>query len=155
RQTLAIAQNEKTDAEAAFKSAEETARAEGSDSAVTDTVVRQQLELRIAAAEQAASDAQRRSDAAVAAQNCVKAAAQAELDHREQQAKARSAKESATQAAAKEQSLNDDVRHCDRLERALEVRSAEKEAAVGRAAVDKLLELQTRLDVALKERAVL
>ena len=73
-------------------------------------------------------------------------------EHREQQAKARSAQESATQAAAKEQTANDDLRRCDLLERALDVRSAEKEAAEARIAVDRHLDLRTRLDVALKER---
>ena len=42
------------------KAAEEAARAEGSDPGVTDTVVRQQLELRKSAAEQAAREAQQR-----------------------------------------------------------------------------------------------
>ena len=54
-----------------LKAAEEAARAEGSDPGVTDTVVRQQLELRKSAADQAAREAQQRIDAAVAAQKLV------------------------------------------------------------------------------------
>src|SRR5437773_3111729 len=155
RQVLTVAQNSKIEADSALKSADEAARAEGSDSSVSDTVARQELELRIAAAGQAASIAQQRIDAAVAAQRLVEAAVQAETDHREQEAKAQSAQESATQAAAKEHIVNDDLRRCDLLERALDVRSAEKEAADCRTAVDRLLDLRSRVDVASKERSVL
>src|SRR5207247_10484654 len=155
RQALRGAQNGKVDADTALKSAEETARAEGSNSAVNDTLVRQQLELRIAAAEQAASGAQQRIDAAIGAQKLVDAAADAERDHHVQQAKARSAQESSTQAAAKERIASDELRRCDLLERALDVRSAERKIADARTAVDKQLALQARLDAALEERTVL
>jgi DNA repair exonuclease SbcCD ATPase subunit len=155
RKALTVAQKAKVEADAALKSAEEVARAEGSDSSVNDTVARQELELRIAAAGRAVSDAQKRIDSAVAAQKLVELAVQAETDHQEQQAKAQSAQESATQTAAKEQTVNDDLRRCDLLERALDVRFAEKGVTEGRTAVDRLLDLQARLDVALKERSVL
>jgi DNA repair exonuclease SbcCD ATPase subunit len=155
RQALTVAQNAKIEADSALKAADEAARAEGSDSSVSDTVARQQLELRIAAAGQAASIAQQRIDAAVAAQTLVEAAVQAETDHREQQTKAQSALESATQAATEEQIVNDDLRRCDSLERALDVRSAEKQSADCRTAVDRLLDLRSRVDVASKERSVL
>jgi hypothetical protein len=155
REALTVAQNAKIEVDAALKSAEEAARAEGSDSSITDTVARQELELRMAAAGQAASIAQQRIDAAVAAQRLVEAAVQAETDHREQQTKAQSAQESATQVATKEQIVSDDLLRCDLLERALDVRSAEKEAADCRTAVDRLLDLRFRVDVASKERSVL
>ena len=61
------------EADAALEAAEEAARAEGSDPGVTDTVVRQQLELRKSAADQAAREAQQRIDAALAAQKLVEA----------------------------------------------------------------------------------
>ena len=73
-QALNAAKGRQTEADAALKIAEEAARAEGSDSGVTDTVVRQQLELRKAAADQAALEAQQRIDAAEAAQKLVEAA---------------------------------------------------------------------------------
>src|SRR5262249_55542684 len=155
REALNVAQNAKIQADAALKSAEEAARAQGSDSSVSDTVARQELELRIAAAGQAVNNAQQRIDAAVATQTLIEAAVQAETDHREQQTKAQSAQESATQAAAKEQIVNGDLRRCDLFERALDVRSAEKEAADRRKAVDRLSDLRARLDVLSKERLVL
>src|SRR5262249_53014635 len=65
------------------------------------------------------------------------------------------AQESATQAATKEQTANDDLRRCDLLERALDVRSTEKEAADCRTAVDRLLDLRARVELAAKERLVL
>jgi hypothetical protein len=62
---------------------------------VTDTVVRQQLELRKSAADQAAREAQQRIDAALAAQKLIEAVGAAELDLRKQRAKAAAALESA------------------------------------------------------------
>jgi hypothetical protein len=94
-------------------------------------------------------------DTVAAAQGLVQGTVQAETDHQEQQTKAQGAQESATQAATKEQTVNDDLRRCDLLERALDVRSAEKEAAVRRNAVDRLSDLRARLDVLSKERSVL
>jgi len=155
KEALTVAQNARVEADATLKSAEETVRAEGSESAVSDTVVRQQLELRLAAAEQATSGAQRRIEAAIGAQKLVDVTVGADRDHREQQAKARSAMELLTQAAAKEQAANDELRRCDLLERALDVRTADKEVADARSAVDKHVALQARLNAALEERALL
>ena len=73
-QALNVARGRQAEADAALKSAEEAARAEGSDPGVTDTVVRQQLELRKSAADQAVREAQQRIDAALAAQKLVEAA---------------------------------------------------------------------------------
>ena len=53
-QALSAAKVRQTEADATLKNAEDAARAEGSDSGVTDTVVRQQFELRKAAADKAA-----------------------------------------------------------------------------------------------------
>jgi len=155
KQALTAAQHECVKAEATFKSEEEKARAEGADSDLNDTVVRQQLEIRIGQTEKAAIAAQQRMDTASSAQKLVDAAAQAEHAHRDQQAKAKLARESSTEAAAKEQIANDDLQGCDLLERALAVRSAEKDAADARIAVDKNSALQARLETELKERAVL
>lgn len=153
RQAMAVAQKEQADAQAALKSAEEAARVEGPDPGVTDTVVRQQLELRKAAAEQTSSIAQQRIDLANGAQQLVDAAAAAEHDHLQQQAIALSARESASEAAAKEKSANDELRRCDLLERVLDLRLADRQLVDAQAAVDKHEALQTRLAAALKERA--
>ena len=72
-QALKVARDQQVEADAALEAAEEAARAEGSDPGVTDTVVRQQLELRKSAADQAAREAQQRIDAALAAQKLVEA----------------------------------------------------------------------------------
>ena len=72
-QALKVARDQQVEAGAALEAAEEAARAEGSDPGVTDTVVRQQLELRKSAADQAAREAQQRIDAALAAQKLVEA----------------------------------------------------------------------------------
>src|SRR5208282_3247742 len=153
RQAMAVAQKQQVEAETALKSAEEATRAEEPDSGVTDTVVRQQLELRRAAADQTASTAQQRIDLASGAQKLVDAAAVAEREHLEQQAIAHSARESASEAAAKEKAANDELRRCDLLERALDFRLADRQLVDAQAAVDKHAGLQARLAAALKERA--
>jgi hypothetical protein len=65
-QVLNVARNQQVEAGAAFEAAEEAARAEGSDPGVTDTLVRQQLELRESVAGQAVREAQQTIDAALA-----------------------------------------------------------------------------------------
>ena len=99
-QALKVASGQQMEADAALEAAEEAARAEGSDPGVTDTVVRQQLELRKSAAEQAVREAQQRIDAALAAQKLVEAVAAAERELQDQRAKADSALESASKATA-------------------------------------------------------
>ena len=83
-----LARGRQVEADAALEAAEEAAHAEGSDPGLTDTVVRQQLELRKSAAEQTAREAQQRIDAALAAQKLVDAVTAAERDLRDQQTKA-------------------------------------------------------------------
>ena len=112
---------------------------------MTDTVVRQQLELRKSAADQAAREAQQRIDAALAAQKLVEAVGAAELDLRDQQAKAARALESAAKATATEKVTESGLQRCDLLERALDVHAADKQAADAQAAVDKEAALQGRL----------
>ena len=82
------------------KPRKKTSRAEGSDSGVTDTVVRQQLELRKSAADKAVREAQQRIDAVTTAQKLVEAVSRSERDLQDQQAKADSAVEAASQATA-------------------------------------------------------
>ena len=122
---------------------------------MTDTVVRQQLELRKSAADQAAREAQQRIDAALAAQKLIEAVGAAELDLRDQQAKAARALESAAKATATEKVTESGLQRCDLLERALDVHAADKQAADAQADVDKEAALQGRLEATSGERAVL
>ena len=155
RQEIVVAQRQQVDAETALESAEEATRAEGPDSGVTETVLRQQLELRKAVAEQAAASAQQRIDLALGVQKLVHAAAEAEREHREQEAKARSAQESLSQAASKEKSAKDELSRCDLLERGLDVRLCDKQLADVRSSVEKHAVIQARLDASLEEWAAL
>jgi hypothetical protein len=98
-QALNVARGLQAEADAALAGAEEAARVEGSDSGATDTVVRQQLELRQAAAERAVGGAQQRIDAALAAQKLVEAVSNADRELRGQQARANSALETASKGA--------------------------------------------------------
>ena len=116
-------------------------------------MVRQQLELRRAAADQTASIAQQRIDVANVAEKLVDAAVVAERDHLEQQAIANTARDSASEAAAKEKAATDELRRCDLLERALDLRLAERQVVDARTAVDKHAGLQARLAATLEERA--
>jgi hypothetical protein len=152
-QILITAKARQTEADAAVKVAEEAARTEGSDSGVTDTVVRQQLELRKSLADQAALEAQQRIDAAEAAQERVEAASRAEHDLQEQEAKARTAVEAAAQSTAKLAAAEEQLRGCDVLERALDVRAAEKRVAEAQAAVDKQADVNGRLENTSRDRA--
>lgn len=150
---LNAAKGRQTEADAALKNAEETAHVEGSDSGVTDTVVRQQLELRKAAAEKAALDAQQRVGNAAAAQTLVEAAATAERDLQDQEAKARSAADVVSQSAVKLTAAEGELRRCDVLERALDVLAADKRVAEAQVTVDKQTDLNGRLETAFGDRA--
>jgi energy-coupling factor transporter ATP-binding protein EcfA2 len=154
-QALNVARGRQVEADAALESAEEAARAEGSDPGMIDTVVRQQLEFRKSAADQAVREAQQRIDAALAAQKLVEAVAAAERELQVQQAKADSALESASKAIATAKTDDDELQRCDLLERALDVHAADKQAKVAQAAVDNEAALRTRLEAASGERAVL
>jgi hypothetical protein len=152
---LSVARGRKVEADAALEAAEEAARAEGSDPGVTDTVLRQQLELRKSAADQSAREAQQRIDAALAAQKLVQAVTAAKRELQDQQAKADSALESASEATATANTADDELQRCDLLERALDVYAADKKVKDAQAAVDNEGVLQTRLRKASGERAVL
>jgi len=132
-QALNAAKGRQAEADAAIKVAEEAARAEGFDSGVTDTVVRQQLELRKSAADRAALEAQQRIDAAEAAQQHVETASRAEHDLQDQEAKARNAVEAASQSTANLTAAEEQLRRCDVLERALDVQAADKRVAEAQA----------------------
>jgi hypothetical protein len=152
-QVLNAAKGRQMEADAAIKVAEEAARAEGSDTGVADTVVRQQLELRNSAADQAALEAQQRIDAVEVAQKLVEAANRAEHELQDQGAKARNAAEAAAQSTAKLTAAEEQLRRCDVLERALDVLAAETRVAEAQAMVDKQSDLSGRLETASRDRA--
>ena len=154
-QALNLARGQQVEADAALKTAEEAAHAEESDPGVTDTVVRQQLELQKSAAEQSAREAQQRIDAALAAQKLVEAVTSAERDLRDQQTKARGALDSASKATAAAKKADDELQRCDLLERALDIHAADKQVKDAQAAVDKETALRTRLEATSGERALL
>jgi AAA domain len=154
-QALNVAQGQQLEASATLEAAEQAARAEGSDPGVTDMVVRQQLDLRKSAADQAAREAQERIDAALAAQKLVEAGAAAERELQDQQAKSDRALESAAEATARQNAADDELQRCDLLERALDVHAADKQAIDAQAAVDNEAALRGRLEATAGERAML
>lgn len=125
-QALTLARGRQAAAETALKAAEEAAHAEESDPGVSDMVVRQQLELRTTAAEQTASEAQQRIDAALAALKLVDAVTSAERDLQSQRKIADGALEAASTSTAAVKRADDDLQRCDLLERALDVLSADQ-----------------------------
>ena len=141
-QALKIAQLRQAEADAAFKSAEEAARTEGSDPAMSHTVARQRLELRKVAADQASTEAQKRIDGAAGTQKLVDAAATAEREHQAQQTASENARAALTEATAKERSADEQFGRIDLIERALEARNADQRAANAQADVDKHAALQ-------------
>ena len=152
-QALNAAKGWQKEADAAVEVAEEAARAEGSDSGATNTIVRQQLELRKSRADQAALEAQQRIDAAEAAHKLVAAASEAEHDLQEQEAKARNVAEAAAQSTAKLTAAEEQLRRCDVLERALDVQAADKRVAEAQADVDKRSDLNAHLEIGSRDRA--
>ena len=151
-QALNAAQGRQEEADAALKAAEEAARAEGTDPAVTDTVVRQQLEIRKSQAEQAEREAQQRINDALVAQKLVEAVTKAEHELNDHLAKANRALETASQATAEQTAADGELRRCDLLERALDVHAADRQVTDAQAAIDKETSLRGRLDAISAER---
>ena len=154
-QSLNVARGRQVEAKAALEAAEEVSRAEGSDPGITETVVRQQLEFRKSAADQAVREAQQRIDAALAAQKLVEAVADAERELQDQQAKAGSALQFASKSTATAKTADDQLQRCDLLERALDVHAADKQVKDAQAAVDNEAALRTCLEAVSRERAEL
>jgi chromosome segregation ATPase len=148
-----VTRGQQVEAGAALEAAEESARAEGSDPGATDTVVRQQLELRKSAAELTTREAQQRIDAALAAQKLVDTVTSAECDLQDQQTKAHGALDAASKATAAAKEAGDDLQRCDVLERALDAHAADKQVKDAQAAVDKNAALRTHLEATSGERA--
>jgi hypothetical protein len=152
KSSLATAQQTQSDAELALKAAEQAAR-EKADPNINETVVRQELELKIAAADRAAGAAQQSLDAARNAQQLVSGAAEAERKFREQDEAAGIARKTSGEDAGQEKAANSELLRCDLLERALDVRLAHKRVVDAQAAVQKKSTVQQRLDAVLTERA--
>jgi len=151
-EALQVAQGRLKNAEAAFASATEAARAAGADSSSTGTVARQSLALRRVAAEQASRDAQQRIDEANAAQKLVEAAEIADAGHRKQRAEAERARASLAVAAASEQAATEQLRRLDVLERAVESRAADQRMITAQTEVAKKASLRAHLEAATLER---
>jgi hypothetical protein len=143
------------DAAAAFESVQETVRAAASDPAANDTVARQRLELREAAAEQALREAQQQIDAAGSAQKLVDAAANANLEDRVLQTEGEKARTALGEAVEKQLVAGERLRTIDLLERALDASAADERAAAAQADVDRLRALQARRELEANEREVL
>jgi chromosome segregation ATPase len=154
-QALNTEKGRQTDAQAALRNAEEAVRGEGSDSGITDTVLRQKLELRKTTAERAVLEAQQRIDAADAAQKLVEAASAAERYLQDQKTKALSVVEAVSKAKATLTAADGALHRCDILERALDVQTAEKRVTETRSTVNKLSELNGRLEIASRDRELL
>jgi energy-coupling factor transporter ATP-binding protein EcfA2 len=154
-QTLKLAEGLQTEAATVLEAAEEAVRPAGSDAAMTDTVARQRLELRKAAADHASREAQQQIDGAMGAQTLVDAAATAEREHRAHQAEADGARVMLSTATAKQQVVDDQLRRVDALERALDAQVADEQAAVAQADVDRDAVLRARLAAEIGEREAL
>jgi hypothetical protein len=152
-QALNLARGRQVEANTALETAEVAAHAEESDPGVTDTVVRQQLELQKSAAELTTREAQQRIDATLAVQKLVDTVTSAECDLQDQQTKAHGGLDAASKATAAAKKAGDDLQRCDLLERALDVHAADKQVKDAQAAVDKDSALRTRLEATSGERA--
>jgi hypothetical protein len=118
-------------------------------------VARQRLELRKVAADQESREAQQKIDGATGAQKLVEAAANADREHRAQQTEVENARAALAEAATKERSAEEQLRRIDLLERALDARTADEQASVAQADVDKHTALRARLELEATEREVL
>jgi chromosome segregation ATPase len=154
-QELSIARNRQSEADAALRAAEESWQAEGSDPGVTDTVVRQQLELRKSESDRVAHESQQRIDAVLAAQKLVNALDEAGREFKDQQEQAKVALESASKAGAKSSVADEQLQRCDLLERALDVLTANRQVQDAQISLDKEVALRARLETASREQVVL
>jgi hypothetical protein len=154
-QALKVAQGRHAEAAAALEGAEEAVRAAGSDQAMTGTVARQRLELRTHAAEQASREAEQQIERVTAAQKHVDAVATAEREHQAQQTAAGDARTALALATAKQQAADEELRSVERLERALDARTADEQVAAAQAEVDRDAGLRARLKMETDEREAL
>lgn len=152
KDAVAAALKTKSDAELFLKAAEETAR-EKAGTNVNETVVRQELELKIAAVDRAAGAAQQSLDSARNAQLLVNAAAEAEQKFREQDEAAGIARQTASEDAEREKTANSEVLRCDLLERALDLQLADRQVVDAQADVERKTTVEQRLEAILGEQS--
>lgn len=152
---LKVAQAQLAEAESALESAEQAVGASGSDPAIAETVARQGLELRKAAADQASTEAEQQIERATIAQNLVAAAVTANREFLTQQAEREKIHVALSESDAAERAAEEQLLEVDLLERALAARAAEEQASVAQAEVERHAALQVRRDVAADEREAL
>jgi energy-coupling factor transporter ATP-binding protein EcfA2 len=154
-EALEAAQLQEAEAATVLESAEEAARLTGLAPGVADTVARQSLELRKAAADQTSRKAQQQIDAATVARKLIDAAAAVDRDHQAQRMEADDARSSLTDTAAKERTAVEQVSRVELLERALDARTADERICVAQAEVERCTALRLRIEAMLRERDVL
>ena len=142
-------------AKAALDAAEETARSQASGTAGSETIVRQQLELRLSAVDKAAIHAQQIMNEALATKKLVDVMGSAEFDLQVQLAKTANAQEAMTRATANEKVSIDELQRYDLLERVAEFHEAASQVTKAKTAANNEENLKARLAAALAERAVL
>ena len=152
KDAVATALQTQADSELALKAAEEAAR-EKADPNVNETVVRQELELKIAAADRTAGAAQQSLDAAHNAEQLVNDAAEAERRFREQDEATGIARQTASEDAEREKTANSELFRCDLLERILDLQLADRQVADAQAGVERKATVQQHLEEVLSERA--
>jgi hypothetical protein len=151
-EALKVAQRQLDDAKVALEDAEKAANPDGSGTSATETVARQVLELRRIAAAQAGEGAQRRIDAALAAQKLVDVAATAAADREIQEAAAAAARTASADASAREKDATEQLRRLDLLDSAVEARTAEEGVAAAKASLEQEALFRGRLETGIRER---
>ncbi len=149
---LKMAQRQLNDAKAALEDAEKAADPDGSGTSTRETVARQALELRRLAANQAGEGAQRRINAALAAQKLVDEAATATADRERQEAGAAAARTASAEASDKEKDAAEQLHRLDLLESAVEARTAEEQVAAAKASLEQEVLFRGRLEIGIRER---
>lgn len=154
-EALKVAQAQLAEGASALESAEQALGTSGSDPAIADTVARQALELRKAAADQTSTEAQQQIGRAIAAQKLVDAAATANREFLTLQAERDRIHVTLSETDATERAAEEQLREVDLLERALAARIAEERAAVAQAEVERHATLQVHREMAAIERDAL
>jgi hypothetical protein len=151
-ESLKAKQRRLDDAKVALEGAEKAANPDGSDASTKETVARQALELRRTVATQAGQEAQRRVDAALAAQKLLDIAATATADHGKQQASAEAARTASTTASATEKDAGDQLQRLNLLESAVEARTAEERVAAAKTNLEQETLLRGQLEAGTRRR---
>lgn len=148
---LRDAQAKLTEAEGGLKRAVEAGLTASSDPGLSDTVLRQGMEIRRVKVEQSEAEARKSMEAAAEARKLAQAVSSLEGELQGHLTKGGDAAESARLAAAKEEAANAELGQCDLLERALEARAAERQASEAQTLVGQEMALRARMDAALRE----